>query len=160
MLGKIWHWVWSRCWWPLWKQGTCTIRIAAGGPFESKEFYFTVAAGGPCKSKVVAHYNFCWGRCESKLLTHYICWWGPLWKQSTYTLQFPLGAPSVKFKSRVLVDKCSLGFLGFVRGTASLAERLGNINQTQIPNCTAYFQTLTNKNDHCACVTLHLNVWH
>jgi len=56
------------------------------------------------------------------------------------------------------VDKCSLGFLGFVCGTASLAERLGNINHTQIPNGTACLQTLTNKNDHCACATLHLNV--
>jgi len=56
------------------------------------------------------------------------------------------------------VDNCSVGFLGFVRGTASIAERLGNINQTQIPNCTACLQTLTNKNDHCTCATLYLNV--
>jgi len=42
-----------------------------------------------------------WGLFESKILTHYTCCWGPLWKLSTYTLQFLLGAPSMKFNSRV-----------------------------------------------------------
>jgi len=36
------------------------------------------------------------------VLTHYSCCWGTLWKQSTYILQFLLGAASMKFKSRVL----------------------------------------------------------
>jgi len=89
------------CLGPLWKHNTyglqlllgvplkawyLHIKIAVGGPFERKDFYITVTVGSPC---------------ESKVLTHYSCCWGPLWKKSTYTLQFLLGAPSMKFNSRV-----------------------------------------------------------
>jgi len=52
------------------------IKIAVGGLFESKAFYITVTVGGPFEIKVLTHSN---------------CGWGPLWKQSTYTLQFLSG---------------------------------------------------------------------
>jgi len=51
-------------------------------------------------------------------------------------------------------------FLDSVSGSASLALTLGISTTTQIPNCTSCLQTLTKENDHCACPTLHLNVWH
>jgi len=37
---------------------------------------------------------------KSNVLTHNSCCWGPLWKQTTYTLQFLSGSPSIKFESR------------------------------------------------------------
>ena len=49
------------------------IKVEVRRLFESKGFHIKVAAGGRCESKVLTHYNSCWG---------------PLWKHSTYTLQF------------------------------------------------------------------------
>ena len=42
------------------------------------------------------------GPFESRLPSGWSCCWGPHWKQFICTLQFLLGAPSMKFKSRVL----------------------------------------------------------
>ena len=69
------------------------ITIVVYSLLESKEFYITVAVWGPFPSKVLIHYNCSWG----------------LWKQSTYTLQFLLGAPSMKFKRKVLTHFSGFG---------------------------------------------------
>jgi len=112
------------CFWqPLWKQGilhySCNftlrlllgaslkarylhITVAVGGPFDRKEITHWNCCWAPLKARYYAHYNCCWGPCESKVLTYdNYCWW-PLWKQSAYTIQFLLGAPSMKFKIRVI----------------------------------------------------------
>ena len=57
---------------------------------------------GPLWKHEILHYNCCWDSFESKVLTYYNGCWGGLSKQSTYTLQFLLGAPSMKFKCREL----------------------------------------------------------
>jgi len=57
---------------------------------------------GPLWKHEILHYDCCWGPFESKVLTYYNGCWGGLSKQGTYTLQFLLGAPSMKFKCRVL----------------------------------------------------------
>ena len=72
---------------PLWKEGLLTHYSCCLGPFESK---------------LLTHYNCCWGPCESKMLIHYSCCWGHIWKQSTYTLQFLLGAPQRGLKAENL----------------------------------------------------------
>jgi len=66
------------------------ITIAVRGLFKSKYFYITVTVGAPLKSRYT--FQLLFGACDSMLLTHYSCCWGPLGKQSTYTLQFLLGA--------------------------------------------------------------------
>jgi len=50
-----------------------------------------------------------WGPCETKLLTHYSCCQGPLWKKSTYTLQFHLGALQWSLKAEYLHISVAFG---------------------------------------------------
>jgi len=68
------------------------ITIAVGNLFDSKEFYIAVTVVAPLKSRYLHITVVVWSPCESKLLTHCSCCQGPLWIQSTYTLQFLLGA--------------------------------------------------------------------
>ena len=91
------------------------ITIVVGSLFEREELYITVAVWAPFESKVLTHYNCCLGLL-SKQGPHTLLFGAPLkarylhitiaggglWKQSTYTPQFLLGVPSMKFKSRVL----------------------------------------------------------
>ena len=123
MVGPLWkhsslltHY--SCCWWPLWKQGTYTIKLLLGpfwkqgaytlhmllgtplkawylhikiavrGLFESKRYYITVTVGVPFESKVRTHYNCCWGPLWKYVADILKLFLGTLWKQSTYTLQF------------------------------------------------------------------------
>ena len=67
----------SCCWWPLWKQGTCTW-LLLGAPLKARHSHIKVAVGVSCERKVLKHYNCCWG---------------PLWKQDALTLQLLLVAP-------------------------------------------------------------------
>jgi len=108
----------SCCWCPLWKQVTYTLyllleasskarylRISAvgGGPLKARYLHITVALGGLLENK-----EFCITvAVAAPLKTRYVGYTlqllsGFLWKQSTYTFQFVLEAPSTKFKSAVL----------------------------------------------------------
>ena len=104
------------CWWPLWKQGTRTLQLLLGAPLQAQ--YLHIAPSMKFKSRVLTHFSGCWGPLwkqitfklhlllraplKAKYLHMTVSVGRAFWKQSTHTLQFLLGDPSVKFKSRVL----------------------------------------------------------
>ena len=102
---------------PLWKQGPYTLQFLLVASLKARYLKITIVVGGSFESKVLTYYNCCWGLFESmkfyiifvvgtplkaRCLHMIMAVGGGLSKQSTYTLQFLLGAPSMKFKCRVL----------------------------------------------------------
>ena len=95
----------SFCSGDLWKQTTCTLQFLLGTPsvkLKSRVLTHFSGCWGPFESKLPSNCSCCWGPFESKVPAHYSFCSGDLWKQSTCILQFLLGTPSVKLKSRVL----------------------------------------------------------
>jgi len=60
MVGPLWkhsslltHY--SCCWWPLWKQGTYTIKLLLGALLKARCLHITNAVGDPFESMVFTH---------------------------------------------------------------------------------------------------------
>jgi len=76
----------SCCWCPLWKQGTCILKLLLGLLWKQRCLNITIAVEGLFENKVLTHDNCCWGPLWKQGIIHYNCCWGPLRKQGTHTL--------------------------------------------------------------------------
>ena len=75
------------CWWPLWKQGTCTLQMRVGSLWKqgtqtlqlllgallrAKYLYIIVSVGGPFECRALTHYSFFQGPLQWSLKAEYL----------------------------------------------------------------------------------------